>query len=129
MIQFSVGFRHLLVAWATVCACGACDPYLLSIEGKQLSKPLAIYAEWWVATEQCSRMTGQMERITWFTADDISTGDVLGRGLWRPPHEIVIARGYEEDETIVRHEMLHDLLGGDPEHSEPSWRSCNLLLK
>lgn len=90
-------------------------------------EPLAIYAQWWVATEACSSRSGEFTDITWFSALTISSSELLAFGLWRAPHEIVIVRGYEEDEFIVRHEMLHDLLRGDPGHEDASWHTCELI--
>ena len=96
---------------------------------KRPGEPLPVYAEWWAATVACSGRTGDMSRIVWFTAYTIRSGENLGRGLWREPHEIVIVRHYVDDERTVRHEMLHDLLNGDPGHTGKAWATCDLIFK
>ena len=51
----------------------------------------------------------------------------VARGVWTPPHQITLVRGYEDNEITVRHEMLHDLLEGDSEHRSPLWTECDLI--
>jgi hypothetical protein len=107
-------------------AAASCSGFATSVSSKREMEPLAIYAQWWVATEACSGRTGEFADITWFSAAAISSNESFAVGLWRPPHEIVIVRGYEEDERTVRHEMLHDLIGGDPGHDDSAWLACEL---
>jgi hypothetical protein len=105
-----------------------CGGYTTTINDRRAFEPLPMYAEWWVATERCSTWTAPLARIEWFTASSITAqGGIIARGSWRAPHEIVIVRGYESDEITVRHEMLHDLLDGDPEHASATWATCDLI--
>ncbi len=52
----------------------------------------------------------------------------VARGRWSEPHEVIVVRGYEDHEKTVRHEMLYDLLAGDPTHADEIWSACDLLL-
>lgn len=105
-----------------------CSGDITTVTDKTPMEPLPVYAEWWSATETCSQRSADMSRISWFTASSIQSRESLGWGLWREPHEIVILRGFEEDEKTVRHEMLHDLLNGDPAHEDDSWAACDLIF-
>ena len=97
------------------------------ITNRQPFDPPAIYGTWWTATESCSRESGRLDRIEWYLATSIVSDGVLAFGAWTPPHEILIVSGYEDNEVIVRHEMLHDLLDGDSEHRSSAWAICDLI--
>jgi hypothetical protein len=113
----------LLVAFLAA----GCEGYSVSVTNKEPLEPLPIYEAWWGATEACSGMEGDLHAITWFTALTIRGNDITARGLWTPPHQIILVIGYEDDEITVRHEMLHDLLGGDGDHESPLWERCSLI--
>jgi len=104
-----------------------CQAYTLSFRDKEPLEPLPVYVEWWAATETCSGQRSDLGAIKWYTALTIATEVAVARGVWVPPHEITIVRGFEDDEVTVRHEMLHDLLGGDSDHTEPEWAACGLI--
>ena len=89
-------------------------------------EPLPEYATYWQETEACSQRTGDLSLIQWFLASSILNGQAILRGLWQPPHRITIWRGLQNDPEVVKHEMLHDLLSGDPDHTDPAWRTCGL---
>jgi hypothetical protein len=107
--------------------CGS-SGFEAKITNKEPFTPPAVYASWWTATESCSDRTGRLNAITWYLAGGISGDGAVARGRWSEPHEIVIVKGYEADPKTVRHEMLHDLLGGDRSHSAAAWAECNLLF-
>ena len=111
-------------------AFGACDSPLTSIakEGLEPFDPLPEYAGFWEATETCSGTSGDLGLIRWFRALSLTSNGQILRGLWEPPHRITIWTGLEDDEPTVRHEMLHDLLRGDPNHRAPAWGDCGLEL-
>jgi hypothetical protein len=108
-------------------ACGLLDDFTFEVVDKRPIAPGEEYASWWSATEACSGETGDPGRIRWYTAAGITYNGVFARGVWLPPHEIVVLLGYEENSDIVRHEMLHDLLGGDSDHAKPAWTRCELI--
>ena len=115
--------------FATAVVSVGCEGYTLSVTNKEPFQPLPIYTEWWAANESCSSRTADLTRIEWYTATSIVGDDIVARGVWTPPHQIILVRGYEEDEVTVRHEMMHDLLDGDPEHTSSLWASCGLIPK
>ncbi len=98
------------------------------IKDKEPFPPPDVFAIWWRATEACSGQTSSLNAITWYLASGISGDGAVARGRWSAPHEIVIVKGYEADPKTVRHEMLHDLLGGDRSHSAAAWVECSLLF-
>lgn len=117
-----VGIAALLV---TVAACG--DPLIEArIENRRPFVPPATYAALYRAVEACSGRTGDFTRIRWFLASSIEADGRPARARWSPPHDIVIVAGYETDDRTVSHEMLHDLLDGDPDHRHRAWDACDL---
>ena len=109
---------------ALVASCG--DSFVTEVIGRRPFDPPTVYAEWWSATEGCAGKEGRLERIAWYLAASLSGDGRSARGRWSPPHEIILVAGYEEDELVVRHEMLHDLLEGDRLHRADAWRRCGL---
>ena len=99
---------------ATVSGCGF-DP-----EGDQPLDPPAIYREWWAKTEACSGRTGNFDRLRWSTIEGFSFPCSSGQcaGHWSTTHHIFLATEWQMDEMVVRHEMLHDLVGR-PGHPDP----------
>jgi hypothetical protein len=72
---------------------------------------------WWEKTEACSGLQGDYTRISWYVVPAAASfqtdvGEVVG--LWTRSSdgsEITLAGNYMDSELVVRHEMLHDLLG------------------
>jgi hypothetical protein len=95
-------------------ACGF-DP-----EGDEPLAPPPIYREWWAKTQACSGKTGNFERLRWSVVPGhsfpCSSGECAGH--WSTNHEIYLADDWVMDEMVVRHEMLHDLVG-HPGHPDP----------
>lgn len=90
--------------------------------------PPPSYRLWWSSVEACAGRSGDFDRVTWyrlpgrsFQADGRA---VIGR--WEPPHRIYLAADWTDNDFVVRHEMLHDLLGhaGHPDH--PFVTPCGL---
>ncbi len=106
-------------------ACG--DPIIEArIENRRPFDPLPPYADLHEAVEACSGRTGPFGRIRWFLASSIVADGRVARARWSPPHDIVIVAGYETNDRTVSHEMLHDLLDGDPDHRDTAWDDCSL---
>jgi hypothetical protein len=82
--------------------------------------PPADYRVWFEKTQACSGLTGNFDRIKWYIVDgqdfDCPSGKCVGR--WNDDHTIYIARAYSGNEMVVRHEILHDLIG-HPGHPDP----------
>lgn len=107
----------------------ACElPTSTQKDGIEPYDPPTFYAAFWQDTESCSGTEGDLTLVSWFRAQAIWHNGQLLRGVWEPPHRITIWLGLEDDETTVRHEMLHDLLRGDPDHLRPAWEACGLVL-
>jgi hypothetical protein len=89
-------------------------------EGDQPLDPPPIYREWWAKTEACSGRTGNFDRIRWSVVEGFSFPCASGQcaGHWTTNHHIFLADDWSMDEMVVRHEMLHDLLG-KPGHPDP----------
>lgn len=106
-----IGAVGLLVA---LTGCGF-DP-----EGDMPLDPPPVYREWWAKTEACSGRKGDFERVSWSVIEGYSFPCSSGEcaGHWRTNHHIYLAGDWVMDEMVVRHEMLHDLLGR-PGHPDP----------
>ena len=106
-------------------ACG--DPFFTaSITDRRPFDPPPVSTERWYLTEGCSGRSGDLARIEWFLASSIDADGRPAKARWTEPHQIVLVAGYETDERVVRHEMLHDLLNGDPGHESQVWDDCEL---
>jgi hypothetical protein len=77
----------------------------------------AVYAEWFQRTEECAGLEGRLQRIEWYVvpgveAFETEAGPKVGMWTRQGGREwIVVAGNYEGHEMVVRHEMLHSLLG------------------
>jgi hypothetical protein len=103
-------------------------------EGDVPMEPPPVYREWWAKTESCSGRKGNFDRVRWSVIEGrsfpCSSGECAGH--WRTDHHIFLAGDWVMDEMVVRHEMLHDLLGR-PGHPDPpfgdgcplTWESWN----
>ena len=126
----TIGPRGRAVLACTAVVLAACGDlgFAAGVTGRRPFDPPATYQPWWSATETCSGRTGRFDRVTWYLADGITGDGKLAFARWSEPHEIVIVHGYEDDERIVRHEMLHDLLEGDRLHERTEWDVCGLRV-
>ena len=96
------------------------------VGGRTPFTPPEVYLEWWQSTSTCANQSGSFEDLAFYLADWITGDGSVGRARWSAPHDIIIVRGYEADSKTVRHEMLHDLLRGDPSHDDGRWHACDL---
>ena len=112
----------LLSALAYVGGCGF-DP-----AGDQPMIAPDIYRTWWDKTQACSGLAGDFGRVEWLLVPGhgftCSSGQCAGH--WEPDHRIFIASDWEHNEMVVRHEMLHDLLGRPGHPSPPFGQGCPL---
>jgi len=120
-------FRDLFIA-ALLVGLVSCTPSPAEVNaGTVRMVPLSEYRIWWREVEGCSKTSGDFDRVEWYRAETFGAGnDVVGQ--WSPPHSITVRFGYEYNETVVKHEILHDLLDGDRFHDEPAWITCNLPI-
>ncbi|HET8623274.1 MAG TPA: hypothetical protein VFM14_06905 [Gemmatimonadales bacterium] len=89
-------------------------------EGYQPMEPPPQYRAWFAETEACSGRAGNFDRLVFHVVEGESFECPSGRcvGRWNDNHHIYIASAYVNNELVVRHEMLHDLLGR-PGHPDP----------
>ena len=94
--------------------------------------PLAIYSEWWRAAEECSGRTAPMTRVQWFVVPGSDSFAYQGTRYdgywWNGVHWITLAEGRVQDPGIVRHEMLHDLLGRGDHPAEFFQLRCKTVV-
>lgn len=118
---------RLAVAAVILIPASGCDRLLTqpdplpAVRGAVPMTPPSSYAKWYAETEACSGLTGRFDRLRWWTAPgrsfQLETGPQAD-GLWDASGNIVIASALIHDQHLVRHEMLHDLIGepGHPAH-------------
>ena len=84
--------------------------------------PDSRYPTWYQETVQCSGKGGDYGRIRWWVLEDDSpnAGETWGR-------DVYIKLRYATSAFVVKHEMLHTLLGGDAHHIALVWRTCGLM--
>lgn len=114
--------RPILVGLILLAACGF-DP-----GNDSPMTPPAIYREWWAKTEACSGLSGDFGRIHWNVIPGYSFPCKSGTcaGHWESDHQIYIASDWTDNEMVVRHEMLHDLLNRGSHPDPPFGNPCPL---
>jgi hypothetical protein len=90
--------------------------------------PPAVYREWWARTEACSGLSGDFDRVQWSVVAGHGFPCASGScaGHWEPGHRIYLAEDWTMNEMVVRHEMLHDLLGRAGHPDPPFGNPCSL---
>lgn len=123
---FFLGILGLLAACETL---GPPDP--LPANAERLVVP-AEFETWWHATESCSGLSGNMDRISWYVVPDtglLSTPNGPKVAVWSHSSagvRIVLAGDYAGNELVVRHEMLHALLDREGHPAEYFETRCRL---
>ena len=124
LTSYALDRLAVLASFGTlILGCAALEPASALPEGAiQMEAPLS-YGTWWDKTEGCAELTGRMDRVTWYVVPGVSTfqtesGEKVG--FWTKSAEgtrIILAGDYRDHELVVRHEILHELLGreGHPE--------------
>lgn len=115
-------------------ACDATGPSLDLPPGAVSLAPPPVYAVWFSRTEECSGLRGEMGSIEFFFvpgATGFSTsGDELTRvGRWikvGDRNQIIFAGAFSDHEMVVRHEMLHAILGKAGHPSDLFEERCRL---
>ena len=112
------GFAALMLAAVAGTCLGCSDEFFFSpqfvVSGSVPFTAPDIYAQWWRDTEACSGRTADFGRIKWFVVPEASAFEFRGgsySGYWWETHDVVLAGRMIDQASVVRHEMLHDLLG------------------
>lgn len=116
----------VLVAAVVSSACDLVDP--LPSNAVQFSPPV-VYSRWWSLVESCSGIERPMSGATWYVVPGVSAISNGQRndlaGYWsQASNRIVLAGGSQFDGSIVRHEMLHAILGERFHSRESFLRRC-----
>lgn len=87
--------------------CGEQHPF--GLDAEQMA-PLPIYWTWWENVRQCTDVSADLDRVSWYLVDQIpaQADDWQPRGMWAAPHRIYLQHGHETDAKLVRHEMTHE---------------------
>ena len=130
--------RSSVALGATLAIAGGCRDLPLALAtpelpaGAESLAPLATYADWWQATEQCAGLHGNMARVTWFVVPNRTSfvyDDVQYDGYWWDRvHWIILAGEKVTDGMVVRHEMLHELLGRGDHPAEYFQQRCGGIV-
>jgi len=96
----------------------AADPAAPSVHER--FDPPATYRAWFASTEACSGLAGEFERIRFYRVpgSEFSCPSGMCVARWTDGHQIFVAEAFLGDEMVLRHEMLHDLIG-HPGHPDP----------
>lgn len=72
----------------------------------------SVYRQWWAELERCAERTANFERITFWKVKGETFPCPKGpcAGRWQSPHHVYIAERWIDNPSLVKHEMLHDLL-------------------
>lgn len=114
-----------LVAFPASCGDNIVDPKLPA--GAVQFTPPAHYATWWEMTKSCSGRSGSMESVTWYQipADLFVLDGKSVSAYWSAgSNQIVLSSGVLDDGQVVRHEMLHALLGEKGHSREDFLQNC-----
>jgi hypothetical protein len=100
--------------------------------GAEALTPLPTYADWWRATEQCAGLQGDLSRVSWFVVPGrtwFTYRDAQYDGYWwNGVHWIILAGEKVQNAMVVRHEMLHELLGRGDHPAEYFQERCAGLV-
>ena len=120
-----------LVLFALSCTPASLGPGELPYGAIPFAAP-ADYRAWWASTEACSGLTGNFDQISWYQVPGARTmqtdiGEKVGLWARRDGHtDITIAGEYTQHELVIRHEMLHELLGEEGHPASYFVERCGL---
>jgi hypothetical protein len=135
MTKRAVSYLFVLLLGATPAAAQSIERHWVALERISTTYvPPPEYAVWWqavVAECDCTPAV-ELSAIAWQRVDAATFECANGlrcHGYYIPSLvQAFIVAGDVDREVVVKHEMRHAILGGDPEHRHPSWR-CDLALR
>lgn len=108
-----------------------CSPF--SLDSVMLAPDQSVpevYGVWWADVSACSGLVGNLDRVEWVFVQGDQPNDRFRcekygvcHGLWIEPHTIYISVLGRPNETIVKHEILHDLTQSGS-HRHFGFESC-----
>jgi hypothetical protein len=108
---------HGAIALAVIGGCTPTEPGAPLPVGTIAFTPPPEYQTWFLRTEACAGISGRYQNIQWLVVPGVETfmtdqGEKVGMWAKRGDHEtITLAGNYRSHEMVVRHEMLHSLIG------------------
>lgn len=100
---------------------------LASCAGGQAFTPPPVYREWWAKDRECSGLNGNMPL---FVSMPGETFGIAGQQVWgywsRSSNTVYLASHHLLDEQVVRHEMLHSLIGHPGHPKDLFITKCNV---
>jgi len=120
---FNHRFATAAAGLALLLGCQGFEPVSQLPDGAISLTAPASYLLWWDKTQDCSGLTADFAGVDWYVVPGVATfptEDGEKVGLWirsGGATRIIIAGDYRDSELVVRHEILHELLGreGHPE--------------
>ena len=101
-------------------------------EGERFVPP-GEYVQWWAEVEACSGLHGNIGRVKWYVVkgrDSFWNDGVEVWGLWsQKDHSIYLAEGQMMEAWVVKHEMLHELIGRPGHPYVPFQNPCGLMAR
>ena len=91
-----------------------------------------LYRQWFAQTESCSGLIGDFQLIDWYVVPESKSFTFEGTeriGMWEKSggrSRIVIAGDFASHEMVVRHEILHHLIGRSGHPTELFESQCKL---
>ena len=92
-----------------------------------LDPPPPKYEVWWRETVECTQLRKDILGVAFFGADSIVGLDGKKAVGLRRRAMIAIAWPWIDHEGVVKHEIVHELLGGDTKHNSPLFGNCSGL--
>lgn len=113
---------------------GCVEPFAPPAGTYRFEAPLG-YRALWDSVEACSGLRGDLGRVRWYAVpgQTFFVGETVTYGAWHTPHNVYVSEWAKADSLsnylTVRHEMLHDLLGGgaEGEAHPPVFVTCGLM--
>ena len=122
--------RHLrrLAALVVVAfSSGACR---FEPEGAAPLEIPSVYRQWWAELEKCAQKKASIDRVRFWVikGEKFPCPNGPCAGHWRSPHDVYIAETWIYNASLVKHEMLHDVLGtGDHPVAVFGEGACNVV--
>ncbi len=97
--------------------------------GRERFEPPALYRTWFGDTEACSGLAGEFERLRFYRVpgNEFACPSGMCVARWTDDHAIFVADAFLQNEMVVRHEMLHDLIGRQG-HPDPPFGEAGCRL-
>ncbi len=129
--------RYLPLRFALILLASTLSGCLLALVklpvGARPHTPEAKYVQWWEQVEACSERSAPFDRVTWFVVPGARSFPYRGRTVqayWLSyRHQIILGERSIDDERLVRHEMLHDILDTGDHPREYFANRCGRLIR